>query len=73
MLKYLSFYNNIMGKSGRTISFDSLLLAEFDKRAIDLNELINQLLSEKLAFIQIREEEAERKRKAEAEKELESS
>lgn len=61
-----------MAKVQRSISFDLMVLAEFDKRAIDLNDLINQLLAEHLAFIQIKEETAE-KRKEEARKELEKS
>lgn len=43
-------------KTQRSISFYVDLLAEYDKRTINLNELINKLLAEHLAFIQLKEE-----------------
>lgn len=45
-----------MSKVGRTISFDTALLYEYTKRKIDLNELINRLLTVRLDYILIEEE-----------------
>jgi len=45
-----------MSKVGRTISFDTNLLYEYTKRNINLNELINRLLSVRLEVIFIEEQ-----------------
>lgn len=53
----MKFHKKYM-KTYKTISFDVEILAEYEKRNLNLNEIINKLLAEKLAFIQIKEEKA---------------
>ena len=43
-------------KISKTISFDLYLINEYEKRETNLNELINKLLAEHLAILEVKQE-----------------